>query len=235
MHHADHYEYMAESELHTRHLLDGSNLPSTEPLEIDRVLLSKKSKPDGAKYVTTSEYPWIKVDSDWILWTRHHTAYRKSTSRDKHIYAKWTLIPQERHILAWTDHMSKLISENLDHEVTPELLWLNMVLKRQDWESVYLDWLPVGTDFMVYPDNIVDLRDKTKLIVNMKLMNHQQGCGTLWKSIAEELWDSALRLAVPKVSKHFRWSVLKIHGPKWEHFLEAGQKVFVRIPTGIII
>ena len=64
MHHADHYEYMAESELHTRHLLDGSNLPSTEPLEIDRVLLSKKSKPDGAKYVTTSEYPWIKVDSD---------------------------------------------------------------------------------------------------------------------------------------------------------------------------
>jgi len=234
MHYKDFSDYLAWEEI-KRELLEWSNLPLLEPLEIDRVLLSHQSKADGSNYVTTSETSQLLVDHDGIIWTRHHTAYRQSNARDRHMYPNKTIIEQERHIFAGTDGMTQLISDKLGEQVNPELLWWNMVLKRADGAGFYLDGLPLWTDFMVYDQDVTDMRNKTKFLVNMKLVNFQFWCWTLWKSIAHELDKPDLRLKVKDASTYFRWAVLKIHGPQWESRLQAWQKVFVRIPTGYVI
>lgn len=234
MHYSDMDAYFAwEKAKHE--LLRWSNLSLEEPLQIDKLLLSENQKSDGPNYLTTSEVSDLLVNHDGIVWTRHHKAYRESNTRDRHIYPNKTIIEQERHIFAWTDHMTQLISSKLWAQVTSELLWWNMVLKRADGEDFYLDGLPPWTDFMVYSEGVTDMRDRTKFLINMKLVNFQLGCWTLWKSIAHELQDPSLRLKVKDASTQFRWAVLKIHGPQWKRALEAGQQVFVRIPTGDIV
>jgi len=232
MHYKDLGDYLAwENE--RLQLLKSSNLPSETSLGIGRVLLSHQSKTDGVRYLTTSEVPNLPVDQNWIIGTRHNAEFRWSTIREAYIFPRATPIKQKRHIFAWTQGMVNKISQELWHEISPELLGWNMVLNRPDQEDFHLDGLPIWTDFMVYPSDVTDARNKTKLIVNMKLLYFQKGCKVTRKSIADELNidDPSFPQAFNQASKNFRWAVLEIEGLQWEDILQANQKVFVRLPN----
>ena len=125
-------------------------------------------------------------------------------------------------------------SMDIDRVLTPENMGWNILLKREDWERVSLEWLPIWTDFMVYPQGIKDIMDKTKLIVNMRLITQQNGCGITWANIARDLDDKVLMKSFIENSKTDRWSVLAIDGPVWSHILEVWQKIFIWLPTGRI-
>jgi len=119
----------------------------------------------------------------------------------------------------------------LDESLPAQQIGWNMLLARPDGESFHLDWLPNGTNFMVYPENINDPEDISQLIVNLKLITQQKWCGRTWPNVIQYTNDKSQGKNFKENSKQFRGSVLKIDGPVWEHRLEVKQNVFLAIPT----
>lgn len=185
-------------------------------------------------YSVTQKVASLLIDQHWIIWDRHRKeSWFRPSLREWHIYPRWVGVRQERHILAGTDEMPNRISNAmwLKKKISPETLGWNIVFAREDGEPVYLDWLPIGTDFMVYPEGTHDTEDKSKLIANLRLVAHQNGCGITWRNVATTTWEKSHFKTFQEHSTQFRGAVLVVDGPVWEHMLNTRQKVFIGLPT----
>lgn len=213
-------------------VLEGSQLENF--LIIEKVYLSRKRKWE-ADYSVVEEVEELEIDEHGIMWDRHRTeSWFRERLREGHIYPKWSVIRQERHILIGTEAMSERISERMNTHITPELLWWNMVLGKSDGWKVYLDGLPLGTDLMICSETSEKEYSKENLIVNLRLVTFQKGCGVTWVSIANEYQDRSQVMNFVKHSETYRWAICAIDGPTWRHILRKGQKVFIGIPQWYI-
>lgn len=231
MHYPDISSYL-EGEKKRISLLQESNIDS--PLIIEALFLSPNKRGE-ADYSVTSEVPELEIDEYGILGDRHRCdSWFRPRLREWHIYPKWVDIRQERHILMGTPAMSEKISQEMNVAVSPELLGWNIVLKRPDGKKVYLDGLPLWTDFMVCSDDAGETYNKDNLVVNMRLVTYQMWCGVTGASIANAHDDRSQVMNFVQNSQLYRGAILAIDGPKWNHMLKVWQKVFVGIPEGYI-
>lgn len=214
-------------------LLEGANIDFQNGLVIQDLFVSKvQERVPG--YSITERVDTLLIDQHGIIWERHRTeSWFRPSLREWHLYPRWLDIRQERHLLAGTNEMSHRISQTmwLEKNMQPEILGWNVVFARKDGEPVYLDGLPVGTDFMVYPEDTENTEDKSKLIVNLRLVTQQNGCGITWKNVSDTTGNKANFKSFQEHSKNFRWAVLVVDGPVWEHMLSVKKKVFIGLPT----
>lgn len=214
-----------------------SNIPFDASLRIEQLLVSD-SEQWADDYSRTEQVLELPVDEYGILNTRHREeswfrAVKREAWKDW-IYAKGSKIRQERHLLAGTNEMMRRISERISADgdlLDAEDLGLNMILERDDGRYVLLEWLPIGTNFMVYPEDTEDISDKKKLVANLRLVTQQNWCWITWKSIANRYGDKDLFGRFKEESKYDRGSVLVVDWPVWQHLLQINQRVFIGLPT----
>jgi hypothetical protein len=194
-------------------------------------------------YSVTQRVDELLLDMNGIVGDRHHsTSWVALPLRETHIYPKNAVIQQNRHVFAGTQWMLDNIHESMwiKSGITPEDLGWNMILWRKDGEACSLDWLPIGTDFQIYPEGTDPEEKNTEdLLVNLKLATQQEWCVITWVNIARTLSDKSLKPRFKERALHHRWSLLGVDGIVWEKMTQVSVKVWqtvlIGFPTGSVI
>lgn len=202
-------------------------------LRIKKLYISKQQR-GQQDYSITQECDTLEINEFGIVGDRHNTGENFIPRlREGHIYPKWVLIRNERHILGISEGMCSKISKKLWVEVWAELLWANILFERENGEEFFFDGLPVGTDFMIYSEDAMSTENKELFIWNLRLSVFQSGCGITGSSIAKRYNNMWLNLSFLQNSYFHRGILLYLHGPK-KMVLKKWQKVFLWIPTSYI-